>query len=142
MQNLKKVTSFLGKGKVSYKEVLIKWKCEFFGKIRLRHTWENCVAKERTDERTNEQDWIYRPSPINRGSNNTIHSSISMAPSKVQRSDEIYIRQKLYGKEKLVKSYKYQIGDHLRISKSKIQFKKSIFPIGSKRGLSVLNVND
>ena len=76
------------------------------------------------------------------GYNNTIHSSIGMAPSKVRRSDEIYIRQKLYGKEKSVKSNKYQIGDHVRISKAKRQFKKAFFPIGPKRCLSLLNVND
>ena len=32
------------------------------------------------------------------GYNNTIHSSIGMATSNVRRSDEIYIRQKLYEK--------------------------------------------
>ena len=51
-----------------------------------------------------------------------------MAPSNVRRSDEIYIRQKLYGKEKSVKSYKYQIGNHVRISKAKRQFKKGYLP--------------
>ena len=58
------------------------------------------------------------------GYNNTIHSSIGMAPI----NDEIYIRQKLYGKEKSVKSYKYQIGDHVRISKAKRQLKKGYLP--------------
>ena len=58
------------------------------------------------------------------GYNNTIHSSIGLAPSNVRRSDEIYFPQKLYGEEKSIKSYKYQIGDHVRISKAKIQFKR------------------
>ena len=51
-----------------------------------------------------------------------------MAPSNVRRSDAIYIRQRLYGKEKSVKSYKYQIVYHVRISKAKGQFKKGYLP--------------
>ena len=62
------------------------------------------------------------------GYNNTVHSSIGMAPSKVRRSDEIYIRQKLYGGKKSSKNYKYNVGDHVRISKAKRQFKKGYLP--------------
>ncbi len=62
------------------------------------------------------------------GYNNTVHSSIRMAPSKVRRTDQVYIRQKLYGNSSPPKIYKYQIGDHVRISKAKRQFKKGYLP--------------
>jgi transposase InsO family protein len=60
------------------------------------------------------------------GYNNTTHSSIGMPPSKVRKSDQIYIRQKLYGVKNKVKlqKYKYQVGDYVRISKAKRMFKK------------------
>jgi transposase InsO family protein len=64
------------------------------------------------------------------GYNYSIHSSIGMAPANVKPTDEIYIRQKLYGlkgKEKS-KKYKYRIGDHVRISKAKRVFKKGYLP--------------
>jgi transposase InsO family protein len=64
------------------------------------------------------------------GYNSTIHSSIGMAPANVKQTDQIYIRQKLYGtksKGKL-KKYKYQVGDHVRISKAKRVFKKGYLP--------------
>ena len=61
--------------------------------------------------------------------NNTIHSSIGMAPANVRRGDEKVIRQKLYGsKMEVRKSYKYMVGDHVRISKARRVFKKGYLP--------------
>lgn len=63
------------------------------------------------------------------GYNNSIHSSIGMAPSNVRRVDEKIIRQKLYGiKERKHRGYKYQIGNHVRISKARRVFKKGYLP--------------
>ena len=59
--------------------------------------------------------------------NNTVHSSIKMAPSKVQRSDQVQLRQELYKKE-LSKSYKYELNSHVRISKARRMFKKGYLP--------------
>ncbi len=63
------------------------------------------------------------------GYNNTVHSSIGMAPANVRRADERVIRQKLYGRELGArKSYKYRVGDHVRISKARRVFKKGYLP--------------
>ena len=62
------------------------------------------------------------------GYNNTVHSSINMAPANVLRPiDVIKIRQRLYGST-VVKNYKYRVGDHVRISKARRQFKKGYLP--------------
>ncbi len=59
------------------------------------------------------------------GYNNTVHSSINMAPANVLKPiDELKIRQKLYGKPSTPKIYKYHVGDYVRISKARRQFKK------------------
>ena len=59
------------------------------------------------------------------GYNNTIHSSIGMAPANVLKPiDKIKIRQKLYGSSTTSKNYKYHVGDHVRISKARRVFKK------------------
>ncbi len=61
--------------------------------------------------------------------NNTIHSSIGMAPANVRRVDEKIIWQKLYWRELGVrKSYKYRVGDYVRISKARCVFKKGYLP--------------
>ncbi len=63
------------------------------------------------------------------GYNNTVHRSIGMAPAKVKHEDEIVIRQKLYGGiHQRTKVYKYQVGDHVRISKARRLFKKGYLP--------------
>ena len=69
------------------------------------------------------------------GYNNTVHSSIGMAPAKVKHEDERQIRQKLYGAKtkgrwvkRSVKTYKYRLGDKVRISKAKRVFKKGYLP--------------
>ncbi len=61
------------------------------------------------------------------GYNNTVHTSIGMKPVNVTESDQVRIRQKLYGKP-VSKGYKYKIGEHVRISKSRRLFKKGYLP--------------
>jgi transposase InsO family protein len=78
------------------------------------------------------------------GYNNTIHSSIGMAPSNVTRKDEIYIRQKLYGKKTSKdthKKYKYRIGDYVRISKARRLFKKGYLPNWTEEVFIIANRN-
>ena len=57
------------------------------------------------------------------GCNNTVHSSIKMAPSKVHDSDQVHLCQLLYKKD-LPKKYKYEVNSHVRISKARRAFKK------------------
>lgn len=61
--------------------------------------------------------------------NNTYHRTIGMSPSDVNESNESMLWQKLYQKDflKSVK-YKYEIGDHVRISKIKQTFEKGYLP--------------
>ena len=61
------------------------------------------------------------------GYNNTIHSSIKMAPSRVRVSDQVQLRQLLYKKD-LPKKYKYELNSHVRISKARRTFKKGYLP--------------
>jgi hypothetical protein len=76
------------------------------------------------------------------GYNNTTHSSIGMAPSNVTHRHEVAIRQKLYGFNRNVKNYKYEVNDHVRISKARRTFKKGyltnwteeVFTIDSRHG--------
>ena len=63
--------------------------------------------------------------------NNTVHSSIGMAPSKVDAENQIEVYKALYGEngsnptpgEKAIR-YKFQEGDHVRIQKEKLKFEK------------------
>lgn len=60
--------------------------------------------------------------------NNTYHRSIDMAPSKVTKENEDFIRKRLYGQKKRPAHWKYNIGEKVRISKSRIAFKKGYLP--------------
>jgi transposase InsO family protein len=64
------------------------------------------------------------------GYNNTVHSSIGMPPANVTRANASRVRQKLYGSSTRTpkRSYKYEVDDHVRISKAKRQFKKGYLP--------------
>ena len=61
------------------------------------------------------------------GYNNTIHSTIKMAPSNVYEKDQVQLRQLLY-KYDLPKKYKYELNSHVRISKTRRTFKKGYLP--------------
>ena len=58
-----------------------------------------------------------------RSYNNTFHRTIGMAPSEVNATNQEYVWQRLYGHES-VGIPKYRVGDCVRISKAKRQFKK------------------
>ena len=59
------------------------------------------------------------------GYNHTRHRSIGVPPANVNRVNAVEIRQKLYGSHvSQTKKYKYNVEDHVRISKSKRQFAK------------------
>ena len=62
-----------------------------------------------------------------KGYNNTVHSSIKMAPSKVRMKDQVQLRQLLYKKDRS-KKYKYNLNSHVRISKTRRTFKKGYLP--------------
>ena len=55
--------------------------------------------------------------------NNTFHRAIGLAPSEVNSSNQETVWQRLYGHED-VGNPKYHVGDCVRISKAKRQFKK------------------
>jgi hypothetical protein len=55
--------------------------------------------------------------------NNGIHRIIGMAPNDVTYDLEQDLWQKLYGK-RLKQPYKYKVGDNVRISQAKRQFRK------------------
>ena len=70
------------------------------------------------------------------GYNNTYHRSIKMKPASVRKHHQTIIRQRLYGKLKLRrnyrrehnKSYKYMIGDLVRITKHRSSFARGYLP--------------
>ena len=81
--------------------------------------------------------------------NSTIHRSIGFAPNKVNSPEQnTKIRRKLYGKKLAVKSYKYGVGDHVRISRLHNSFYKGymqhwsqeIFIIVERKRLSGINL--
>ena len=51
-----------------------------------------------------------------------------MKPNEVRTSDQAIIRERLYGNAKAIKKYKYQVGDRVRISKSRQVFDKGYLP--------------
>jgi len=57
--------------------------------------------------------------------NNTRHSSIGMAPSQVDASNEEMVREKLYPLKPKTYKFKYDIGDTVRISIKREPFDKS-----------------
>ena len=74
------------------------------------------------------------------GYNNTYHRSIKMKPALVRKRHQIAIRQHLYGVKKSIrkginkakrsssKSYKYMIGDLVRIIKERLTFNRGYLP--------------
>ena len=68
------------------------------------------------------------------GYNNTLHSSIKMKPADVGKRDETRIRRNLYGVRRRrgakvgLKTYKYGIGDQVRVSKERLVFGNGYHP--------------
>ena len=82
------------------------------------------------------------------GYNNTYHRSIKMKPANVRKRHQIIIRQRLYGKLKpppkkrraqRKKSYKYMIGDLVRIIKQRLTFARGYLPNWSEEIFIVYN---
>ena len=65
--------------------------------------------------------------------NNTIHSSIKMKPSKVEKKDEINIRKRLYSKHLTSKRYKYKL-NALVLMYSKTQVQEGVHATLDRRG--------
>ena len=71
--------------------------------------------------------------------NDTIHSSIKTAPSRVSIHNESNLRRKLY--QPVVKSKpKLKIGDSVRISETRRAFKKGYLPSWTRELFKVVNV--
>ena len=64
-----------------------------------------------------------RATGLLRSYNNTFHRAIGMAPSEVNETNQEEVWQRMYGHES-VGTPKYRVGDCVRISKAKRQFKK------------------
>ena len=60
--------------------------------------------------------------------NTTYHRAIGMTPAQVKPSNYEVIWQRLYGKRKPHKSPKLRVGDHVRISQIRRNFKKGYLP--------------
>ena len=81
------------------------------------------------------------------GYNNSYHRSIKMKPNSVRKRHQIIIRQRLYGKLKSPtklrtqrkKSYKYMIGDLVRIIKQRLTFARGYLPNWSEEIFIVYN---
>ena len=63
-----------------------------------------------------------------RGYNNSKHRSIGMKPIDVRKRHEHVLRMKLYPKKKVQKNYKYNVGDLVRVSKTRRTFRKGYLP--------------
>ena len=97
----------------------------------------------------NTSQWIDILSHVVNGYNSTIHRSTGFAPNKVNTSvQNTKIRRKLYGKKMVAKSYKYDLGDNVRISRLHSVFYKGylqqwsdeIFKIVGRKRLSDVNL--
>ena len=75
----------------------------------------------------NTKKWIDVLPKLVANYNNTVHSSIKMKPNDVRKQDEIRIARLLYPPSK-TKSFKFEIGDLVRISKTKKAFRKGYLP--------------
>ena len=94
-------------------------------------------------------------SKLVKGYNHTVHSSIRMKPKDVSIENQRQVLDTLYGKRRKKakrKRFKFQIGDQVRISKSKMRFEKGyeanwseeIFTVCArlKRTLPVYRIKD
>ena len=95
---------------------------------RFNRTLKNRMFKYFTNENT--YRYVDVLQALVDGYNGTYHRSIKMQPRQVQRIHQPVIRQRLYGKEKKyrLKSYKYNIGDWVRVSKQRVTFAKGYLP--------------
>ena len=57
--------------------------------------------------------------------NHTVHRSIKEMPANVTRENEFKVRQTLYGKKQPKVKFKFNIGDLVKISKTRRQFEKA-----------------
>ena len=65
--------------------------------------------------------------------NNTVHSSIKVAPSQVTLQNESKILKTLYPPKKGgLPLYKFSVGDHVRILQSRLPFQKGYLPAWSE----------
>jgi transposase InsO family protein len=80
------------------------------------------------------------------GYNHSYHRSIKMRPVDVSESDAPLIRQRLYAtpakRKRATKTYKYAIGDLVRISKARRVFRKGYMPNWSEETFIVYNRRD
>lgn len=71
--------------------------------------------------------------------NYTYHRSIKMAPAEVTPHNQEEVWQHLYGTPmKKPKTYKFHVGDHVRISKARRTFKKGYLPNWSREIFTVI----
>ena len=73
----------------------------------------------------NTKKWIDVLPKLVANYNNTVHRSIKMKPNVVRKQDEIRIARLLYQPSK-TKSFKFEIGDLVRISKTKKSIPKRL----------------
>ena len=63
--------------------------------------------------------------------NNTVHRSIKMKPTDVNELNEKQVWETLYEKKKIIRSkvkFRFQVGDKVRINKTRMTFEKSYLP--------------
>ena len=96
---------------------------------RLAKTIKKRLSKYMYSKQTNK--WVEALPKIIQGYNNSVHSSIKIAPSAVNESNEAALWKQQYlppqdGKQKTkrLKPYKFQIGDVVRVAYNKTRFQK------------------
>ena len=74
--------------------------------------------------------------------NNSYHRSIGQAPSAASLLNVGQVRRKLYGKSwtKLMRKFKFKLGDQVRISKSRRTFKKGYLPSWTQEIFTVTKI--
>ena len=62
--------------------------------------------------------------------NNTKHRTIGQTPASVNVSNQMTVKRKMYGQDKQerISSFKFQVGDKVRVSKMKMTFEKGYRP--------------
>jgi hypothetical protein len=105
---------------------------------RFNRTLKNKMWKKFSFRGTHE--WISILSDLIHEYNNTVHRTIGMMPSKVNKKNEKKLLQTVYSRKKIFRKGKFKVGDYVRISKSKTLFEKGYEPNWSTEIFKIIKV--
>ena len=130
--------SFLKENKIHFFTTNSELKASVVERFNLTlktRIWKYFTAKNNRVYIDNLQDIVH-------GYNNSYHRSIGRAPASVSLLNVGQVRRKLYGNswKKPGRKFKFNLGDQVRISKSRRTFKKSYLPSWSQEIFTVTKI--